>query len=159
MAKKEETLVTLDNVEMSKKGVPAMLKIVEEQIKQLRGNEPKTNRTTKAPDGFPKSVNECTTVDDLIKMHSFIVAKDKFYQDSVKALGLNPKNYPTKISGYSVKTWIDDIKFRLNEVKNKTKLEKLNKVKSLLERNLSEEEKFKKEMQEMAEIVKDLGVD
>lgn len=159
MKTKSTKLVTLDTIGLTKESVPDMLDIVKGQISQITKGLPKSNKTSNAPDGFPLSVSQCNTVEDLIKMHSFIVAKENAYKTSVKALGLTESNYPSKISGFGAKTWINDITFRLNEVKNKTKLEKLNKVKNLLENNLSEEAKFAKEMGDMVGILKDLKVD
>ena len=161
MAKKKTTteVATLGDISMTKEGVPDMLKLVNEQIKAIRKGLPKSNSTSGAPDGFPFNVEQCRTVDDLTKMHSFISAKEKAYNSSVSELGLTKSNYPCKISGHSPAVWKKDIAFRLNEVKNKTKLDKLSKVRALLEKNLSEKERFKKEMQDMAGIITNLGVD
>jgi len=149
----------LDQVAFTKEGVPDMLEIVQKQITELQGNMPKSEKTVGAPDGFPFAVKDCKTVDDLIKMHSFVIAKQKAYEASAAELGLTPGNYPFKLGKYAASTWVTDIKFRLAVVKNKTKLDKLNKVKTLLENNLSEEMKFKKQMQEMADILTDPRVD
>ena len=156
---KETGLATLDSIELTKEGVPDMLAVVKQQIKAITGDMPKSNTTKGAPDGFPYSVDACKTVEDLIKMHSFIVAKEAAYTSSAAALDLTAKNYPCKISGYSASTWIKDIKFKLGTVKNKVKLEKLTKVQDLLEKNLSEKERFKKEMGDMVDILKDMKVD
>jgi len=160
-AKKEETtaVATLDQVAFTKEGVPDMLAIVQKQIAELKGGMPKSEKTSGAPDGFPFAVKDCKTVDDLIKMHSFVVAKQKAYVSSATELGLTAANYPFKLGKYAASTWVTDIKFKLALVKNATKLDKLNKVRTILENNLSEEAKFKKQMEELAGILVDPKVD
>ena len=150
---KTKAVATLGNVELTKEGVPDMLELVQKQIKEITKDMPKSETTSGAPDGFPFSVKNCTTVDDLIKMHSFITAKQNAYEASTKALGLKLTSYPCKIGKYTPKAWINDIKFRLGSVKNQTTLDELNKIKTLLENNLSEEMKFQKEMNNISEIL------
>ena len=150
---KTKAVAKLGNVELTKEGVPDMLELVQEQIKAITKDMPKSETTSGAPDGFPFSVKNCTTVEDLIKMHSFIAAKQHAYETSVKDLGLKPGDYPCKIGKYAPKAWINDIKFRLGSVKNQTTLDELNKIKSLLENNLSEEMKFQKEMNNISDIL------
>lgn len=156
---KETGVATLNAIELTKEGVPDMLKLVKEQISSINKGLPKSNKTTKKPDGFPLSVKDCKSIDELIKMHSFISAKEAAYNTSVKELGLTVANYPCKISGHTPEVWIKDIKFRLNIVKNKTKLDKLIKVRDILEANMSEEAKFAKQMGDMVGILSDLKVD
>lgn len=159
MGGKGNTALALNSIENTREGIPAMLQLVKEQIKSIQGDAPKAKKTSGAPDGFPFSVDNCNQVEDLIKMHSFITAKEKAYINSVTALGLTEKNYPCKISGHSASMWLNDIASRLVKVKNKTKLDKLNKVKTMLENNLSEEMKFANDMKAMGNIIADLKVD
>jgi len=158
---KKDAIATLDGkeIELTKEGVPDMLEAVKKQIGLITKGMPKTTKTSAAPDGFPKSVAQCESVEELIKMHSFINAKDKAYTESVKELKLTPANYPSKISGHKPDVWKKDIAARLNIVKNKEKLDKLKQVKTILEANLSEKAKFQKQMGDMVDILQDLKVD
>lgn len=147
-------VVNLDNIELTKKGIPSMLNEVKKQIKAITKGIPTSAGTSTAPEGFPFSVKACQTVEDLIKMHSFISIKEYWYNKSAKTLGASLKAYPCIISGHEASVWLKDIDGRIAKVENKTTLEELKEVQRILENNMSEEAKFAKEMAGMVNILK-----
>lgn len=135
--------------------VPSLLEKVTKQIALIKKNIPETAQTTGNLDGFGK-INEINTVESLIKAHSSIVSKAAGYNESAAAILPEGIKKPTLlINGYSPASWIEDIKARIIIVANKSELEKLEKVKTKLEANLSAEAKLNKDLSEIANILSD----
>lgn len=135
--------------------IPALLETVSEKIKQLKGNQ-ETKETTAGvnlrPFGPVKDINK---VEDLVKAHSMLTAKSDAYNKSAKVLDINTEKYPFKEDKFTLGQWEDDIKTRLAVVKNRTELNRLEKVKKLLEENLSAESKLANDLKKAQEILLD----
>lgn len=60
---------------------------------------------------------------------------------------------PAILMGFPVKYWNEDLRTRINELKSDTLFRKLTKAKSLLEANLSDEDKFTRDMSFIDELI------
>jgi len=142
--KKESTSVTI--FKGGKEDIPEMLQEVTRLIKKIKGNLPETPKITNELSGHGK-IAEIETLDGLIKAASTIKAKERAYNDIAKDITPFGLKTPTfALNGHSAKQWIDYIKTTAILVGNKEKLKKLNDVKVILERNLSDQDKFKNDM-------------
>ncbi len=152
--KEENTGVAVAN-QFTQADIPNMLETVVAKIKLLKAGVEDKPQTTGELDGFG-SINKIDTVEQLIKAHSSVVNRQKCYDESAnEILPENIKKPTFKLNGFSSKQWVSDIKKRIVEVGYKQELEKLNKVKTKLEANLSAEAKLAKDLKDIANILVD----
>lgn len=150
---REENVLTI--AQPTQNDIPALLETVNKKISQLKGNSIEKESTASVDlTGFGQ-IKNISKVEDLIKAHSMLTAKSNAYNSSAKALDVDPKKYPFIQNGCSLNQWENDIKLRLAVVKNKTELEKLEKVKKLLEENLSQESKLANDLKKAQSILLD----
>ena len=136
--------------------IPKMLENVNAKILKLKGGPEKEASTIgKTLDPFGEIAN-INTVDELIKAYSSVGAREKLYKDAVKELKLKIKVPAFTIDGVAPAKWKDDIKIRIQEVAFKDQLASLEKIKSKLEENLSQEAKLANDLQEVNNIMKDM---
>jgi len=160
--KKSETGVAkagaFDLAQMGQEGIPALLEKVTEQIKAIRGDMPSENKTTGSLQGFGK-IADIKDVATLIKAYSSVDNRQKAYDAAHSSMEAELKQSFKKpgfyLDGSSAEAWKQDILSRVIVVANKTKLDKLNKIKSKLEANLSAEDKMKKDMMEVASLLEE----
>jgi hypothetical protein len=132
------------------------LEAVNDEIKNLEEKEYnyKTNRA------WPGCmvVNTIDSVNALIKMWETIHNSIKTNSDAIKALGLDKlelvSEEDTQYYGYSFKEWEDDLKLRAIQFADTEKIKKLNKAKKILEKNMSEDDKFAQDMNAVADLIK-----
>ena len=132
------------------------LETVNDEIKNLESKEYnyKTNRA------WPGCmvVNTIDSVNALIKMWETIHNSIKTNSDAIKALGLDKLELvtedDTQYYGYSLKEWEDDLKLRAVQFADAEKIKKLNKAKKILEKNMSEDDKFAQDMNAVADLIK-----
>ena len=132
------------------------LEAVNDEIKNLESKEYnyKTNRA------WPGCmvVNTIDSVNALIKMWETIHNSIKTNSDAIKALGLDKLELvtedDTQYYGYSLKEWEDDLKLRAVQFADAEKIKKLNKAKKILEKNMSEDDKFAQDMNAVADLIK-----
>jgi hypothetical protein len=139
----------------TKDDVPGLLEKVVAQIAKLKGNMPEKPQTTGDLSGFGK-IEEIKDLQDLIKAHSSVVTKAKFYDESAAALippAAGVKTPKLLLDGHPAEAWIRDIQARVMVVAHQNELEKLEKVKAKLEENLSAEAKLAKDLGEIATIL------
>ena len=132
------------------------LDAVNDEIKNLEEKEYnyKTNRA------WPGCmvVNTIDSVNALIKMWETIHNSIKTNSDAIKGLGLDKlelvSEEDTQYYGYSLKEWEDDLKLRAIQFADAEKIKKLNKAKKILEKNMSEDDKFAQDMNAVADLIK-----
>lgn len=135
--------------------IPMLLDKVNGQIKELKVGIPESTKTTGILDGFGTIAN-IATVANLLKAHSMIVAKSEAYDKSAKdILPKGVKKPALTINGSSPSAWIADIKGRIIIVGRKAELDKLIKVKTKLESNLSAKAKLAKDLNDCFTILED----
>lgn len=153
MSKETNNIALITNP--TQNDIPTFLAQVNAKIKEIRGQVVEENKTAdKHLDGFGK-VKDIKTVEELVKAHASVVARQKLYNESATELGVDVKKYPFKLSGASASSWIDDIKSRMVTVKYKSELDKLNKIKKELEDNLSAEQKLQNSLQKISSLLVD----
>jgi len=147
MGKKNEVAV---GTQYSQSDVPSMLENVTKQLEALVGNESKKSSTDGVDlPGFG-ILAEIEDVQQLIKAHSSINAKEAGFKASCKELKLSLKLKPFTINDVTPKQWKNDISLRINAVANKVQIAKLKKIKTTLEGNLSAEAKLAKDLADIA---------
>ena len=136
--------------------IPKMLETVNAKILKLKGGPEKEASTIgKTLDPFGEIAN-IDTIDELIKAYSSISARESLYKEAIKELKLKIKVPTFNIDGITPKKWKDDIKLRIQEVAFKDQLESLEKIKSKLEENLSQEAKLANDLAEVNKIMENM---
>jgi hypothetical protein len=122
------------------------LELVAKQIKALKGNLPSQPHTTKELPGFGK-IGSVNVVSDLIKAASTVIERERAYlAAAIIVMPDKIKIPPFKINGSTKDQWVEDIKARVAIVANKTQLDKLQKIKTTLEANLTAEAKLERDL-------------
>lgn len=154
--KKNEDLVPEKNVSnlvnLGQNDIPALLTKVESKIKALTKDIPKEDETNSQLEGFG-SISTLNKVETLVKAYSMLCAKKQAYEKAAKELEIDINKYPFSQNGHSFKSWTKDIKKRVALVRNKTELDKLKRIKTKLESNLSAELKLAKDLAEVQNIL------
>ena len=133
--------------------VPDLLKQVNEQIKQLKGEE-----EDPITDGNLEGFGRLSDIDDvttLVRAASSVMGKAAAYDKAAEETGVDISKFPFKINKWGAEKWLKDIKRRINEVTFKDRLDKLTKVKDELEQHLSAEDKFNATVQNIVSIIND----
>ena len=126
--------------------IPSMLVKINENLKALRGEDSDKHKSiTTALDDYG-IISHIKSVEKLIQAYASVSAKGKAYDDSAKALGISIKNYPCKINKVTPAKWMEEIKLTILEVKNSVEIKELEDIKSMLEDNLSLEDKLAKKL-------------
>lgn len=158
MSKKENKEAT--GTEVAKKGqfdidnltredVPGMLELIKKKISELKGKRPNEEKTEgKTLSGFGK-ISEIKDVSSLVKAYSMLTKKEEAYKEAAKALSVDVSKYPFKENGVGAAAWKNDIEMRMVDVIHEAELTRLTKVKSILEENLSQEQKFANDMKKI----------
>lgn len=150
-----------ENTELSVQGqftqadIPNLLEKVNSKIKELTKNDTKVKPITVQLPGFGDiSKNECLM--SLIQACSSVEGKEAAYKAAAtKYLPEGVKAPSLKINGHSVNEWLEFLKERITEVAHKNELEKLRKIKTTLEENLSQEAKLANDLKKISEILVD----
>lgn len=99
---------------------------------------------------------------ELIEIYSYLKKQMKDDTEAAAELGIDPEDLvdedeeeevPT-ICGYPVEDWLEDVKTRKAQLDAIDRLAKLEKAKTILKRNLSDDDLFSLEMSEVADLVK-----
>lgn len=139
-------------IEMGQEAIPGMLKQVLQKIREIKGLIPTESSITATLQGFGK-LDDIKSVEELVKAHSVIIAKERAYNESAKDLGLSTKKYPYMLHGHRATAWISGIQRRVVLVAHKSELDKLNKIKAKLEANLSTKDKLRKDLEDISKLL------
>lgn len=149
MSKESEAKNTQSNLPdlttVTKEDMPKLLDLTNAKIKAIKGGNPEESRITANLDGFG-TIQNITEVETLLKAYSMVAKKMEAYEVAASVNSVSIEKYPFKQNGVKGKSWLSAISSRIQEVTNKSQLDRLEKVKSLLERNLSEEERFRRDL-------------
>jgi hypothetical protein len=136
-------------------------KSVNEQIEELQNSKTLPYVTTSKYIPTVGYVHELDTIEQLIRAQKIVNEQKNGVEQAAKSLGLDVKDITEedfKFFGFSIETWESDIKNRLSEIRKNSKLEKLNSVKKVLKKNLSEDDKFELEMSGIEQLLDDLSL-
>jgi len=134
---------------------------VEDEIKSLTASlkkDFKYNTGDRYLTGFA-IIKEVDDPKELVEILSYLKKQVSSDEDAAAELGINLEELeddddkPT-ICGYLVEEWIADVKTRKAELDVINKINKLEKAKALLKKNLSEDDIFNLEMGEVADLLK-----
>lgn len=148
------TQTAKDLANLTAADVPGLLATVVAKIKELKGGMPSETKTTGDLPGFGR-IKDITSVESLVQAHSMVVNKERVYNESAAALNVDTKKYPFRIGGSAASSWVTDILGTINVVKNKVELDKLDKIKTTLEANLSAESKLARDLASIAALIND----
>ena len=151
---KETGIATVNALlDLGQDGIPQLLEQVNAKINAIVGDQ--VIKSTTDGKSFPDfgELKDITKVGDLIKMHSAVSGRVKGYNQSAKEIGMSLTKFPFKIEGCSAKQWLTDITIQTKILANKAELDKLKKVKQKLESNLSEQDKWKRDMASISTIL------
>ncbi len=154
VAKVTDDQVT-DLAVMGVSDIPSMLDKVTKQIDAITVGLPSGPKTSVSLNGFGL-IEKIDTVETLIKAAATVMSKQEGYNNAVKLILDSSVKVPEfKLSGVLAEDWLLDIKARVLIVANKEKLDRLNKIKTKLEANLSAKDKFAKDMAAIQAILLD----
>jgi hypothetical protein len=129
-------------------GVPTVIAQLEAKIKELDHITDSKYRTSGNLDGFGDIKKE-TSISNLIKAFSVVMAKAKAYAESADEL--NVESFPVfEVNGGSVSDWKKDIQLRIAIINHKETLDKLTSYRDKMKEFLSKEDQKAILMAEMA---------
>ena len=155
MAKKKNEVSVAG--QFSKENVPAMLEVVNAQIKELqsRFGGDKSTLSNDELDDFGR-VSDIKDVPTLIKAISAVNSREKAYKEAItltdKTITLT--KFPFKLNGSTAKVWIECINRQIGEVTFKDELNRLKEAATFLEKHVSKEQQFENDMAKFMDIVK-----
>lgn len=141
--------------QFTQKDIPSLIEKVNEQISALKGDKEKNQRITGEMPVFGK-VSNITDVATLRAAYAYITAKYAAvtsHNDVFKTAAPTIKLDAYKEGNATLEQWQEEIMIQFKEVVFKEQLEKLEKVKTLLTNNLSEELKLQASLGEIANIL------
>ena len=154
--KNDELAVPAKNlITMTQDDIPAMLDKVNAQIAAFRKGLPKENKTTGNLTGFGP-IAQINNLSHLIQAYTMVSSKEAAFKETCSIPGLIPEGIKApvfKIDGSTPSAWLDDIRGKIVEVAHKTQLDKLTKIKTTLESNLSQKAKLAKDLLEINQML------
>lgn len=154
---KDETVVSnttppADNAVMKKidmntitqEQVPEILTALQQKLKQMtNGHGTNPPHITANLPGYGE-VAKITDVKILIKLLAGIRFKAQSYNDILTELEINTPRFKFDEAGYGLKAWDEFLIYKIQELKNKSRIDKLKNSIGELENFLSEEDKFRR---------------
>lgn len=92
-------------------------------------------------------------VKELVEVLTYLLGQKSNTTEAEKLLGVTTEVVDPTLCGYKVSEWIEDVKTRKAELDNADKITNLKKAKTILENNLSEDDKFALDMQKVADLI------
>jgi hypothetical protein len=127
-------------IPMTNSPVAIALGQINEQLSKLKGLTESKYKTGKRLAGFSKPIDEVTEHDEIIKMVSVVVAKEKAYNEAQQALGIE-KAKVFKLDGSTAEEWIEDAKLRLQWIEYKDRYDELTTLKKEYEAIMDKEDR------------------
>jgi hypothetical protein len=126
-----------------KTSVSEQLLTVTEKLEKLQAIHESVYKTGSnfTPSGFNTSIQNETSIENLIKMASSQIGKERFYEEAAKELGLS--QYPVyKDKGYTKDEILSDIKLRIAILTTENKRNELLDIKRGFEELMDKEDKM-----------------
>ena len=134
---------------MNRNEVKSKLKLVTNKLAELEEIVPEETFFYKTLNKHLNGVGYISEIDnfkDLAQAHSKITKHiSNNLDESYRFLGLTDAEKPketAKLLGFSISTWLEDIKTKRDQLRLDIQIEKLTEAKEILTRNLSAEDKF-----------------
>jgi len=99
-------------------------------------------------------ISKVKTIKELLEIATYLIGQTSNTTEAEKFLGVtvDDEKEPT-LCGYKVSEWKTDVKTRKAELDNVERIISLKKAKTILENNLSEDDKFALDMQKVATLI------
>jgi hypothetical protein len=136
--------------------VPKLIKQIEVKIEKLENTDGvekvvlDTNVPTKSGN---VNLQDISNLNELVSVHANLKRSYNEFSDSSKTLGLDLE---WSLNGRSFDDWEKAIKWRVYELSISTEIKKLKETKSVLEKNMEEEDRKKREIEN---ALKDINLD
>ena len=98
-------------------------------------------------------IKNVKTLKELVEVATYLLGQKSNTSEAEKLLGVTDTVVDPTLSGYKVSEWIEDVKTRKAELDNAAKIDNLKKAKTIIENNLSEDDKFALDMQKVADLL------
>lgn len=154
-AKTGKSTEVATKTQFTQSDIPFLLEKVNKQIKDLKGNRDKIVRINESLGNFGR-INEIKDPQLLRGAYAYITKKaeaNESYNSVFLEVDPSTKLDSFKEQGHSLKQWQDEILAQYAEVTYAGKLDKLQKVKEELEKNLSAEAKLAASLANIADII------
>ena len=92
-------------------------------------------------------------VKELVEVLTYLLGQRSSTTEAENMLGVTNEVVDPTLGGYKVSEWIEDVKTRKTELDNIEKIANLKKAKTIIENNLSEDDKFALDMQKVADLL------
>lgn len=153
MAKKQElTVITKDSITLE--NVPSLLERVNQEIQKLKGNKEKNARISESLGNFGR-VTDIKDLNTLRGAYAYVTRKLEAVSayDEVFEVALGQKMDSSKENGFTAEKWQEEILAQAAEITFASKLEKLEKTRSILMENVSKEQKFQESMKDIVDLL------
>jgi len=155
VTKKPTTNLAVSVKTITQDNLPAMLKVIDEKIRQLEGGDEKDSPITEELQGFGK-IGNITDLMTLRYAYALLQRKHETINsfNNIFQLASPTINVPEyKEQGHSVEKWLKAIVSQYKKVVFKEELGKLQKAKEKIQANLSAEEKLKADLQDVVSLL------
>lgn len=126
---------------------------VKERIKQLENKEYSYHTEGRHYPGVG-IITDMNTKSELTSAFAAIKAKKSDLSEANKELGFDDEeDVVEEVAGISIDLWLEDIKTRVENLKDEAVLEKLRRGEQILDRNLSADDKFELDMKELEGLI------
>lgn len=139
-----------------RKNVKNNYQLVCEKIEKIEKEKPFNYQTSTKYVPKIGLITDVTTVKDIVKLQTIVDEQKSKFNEAAKKLGISEDELDeeeTTFMGYSLDIWEDEIKQRLNEIKQLNLLSKLQKAKKVLKKNLSADDKFLLDMDSINDVL------
>ncbi len=139
---------------MELKDIPKLIKKLDKKIESLETKEgiEKVVLDSTLPSGsLLESVND---TEKLVSEFTKIMMSHDAYNKSVEMLGVDVSEY--KFNGHTLEEWKNAVKYKVHELSVGDEIKKLKETKSVLEKNMEEEDRKKREI---AKAMEDINLD
>jgi hypothetical protein len=119
---------------------------VQSKIKEIKSKEKYSYKTIHKHIPGAGKVHEIETERDIVIAHSKVNTEILNLNSSAQALGVSLDKSAYEFLGFNLQVWEEEIKARLIEIRDKRALAQLRKAETLLTANLSEDDKFNLDM-------------
>ena len=98
-------------------------------------------------------IKNVKTLKELVEVATYLLGQKSNTSEAEKLLGVTDTVVDPTLCGYKISEWLEDVKTRKAELDNVAKIANLKKAKTIIENNLSEDDKFALDMQKVADLL------
>lgn len=143
------------NLAVALKGttIPAALAVIDQKLSAVKKITESVYKTSGKVDSFTVSLKDEQLEENVIRMLSVIVLRNKAYDEAAALLGVSSTKL-FKYNGSPLEDWVEDAKLRINIINNHEQETKLKEFKDKLSKFMSEEDQKELLFQEIGNYFK-----